>query len=117
MLCNNYFVNIRSFEKSVKLHSILKSFETLGKYVAAICASPIVLKAAKIGTNKRLTSYPSFEKEFAKDYEYLKENVVIDGKMITSRGPGTSFEFAFTLVQVLVNQDIIKTLKSGMLVQ
>jgi protein DJ-1 len=85
--------------------------------VTAICASPIALCAAEIGFKKRLTSYPSFKKELQDSYQYVEDSVVVDGKMITSRGPGTAFDFAYTLVGVLVNDDVVKTLKSGMLVK
>jgi protein DJ-1 len=85
--------------------------------VTAICASPIALLSAEIGYKKRITSYPSFKKELQDAYQYTEESVVIDGKMITSRGPGTAFDFAYTLVGVLLNDDIVKTLKSGMLVE
>ena len=35
------------------------------------------------------------------NYTYLEERVVVDGKVITSRGPGTAFEFALALVEAL----------------
>lgn len=100
----------------MKLHEILKSFESQGKWVTAICASPIALKAAKIGLKKNLTCYPSMKAEVADAYSFSEDCVVVDGKMITSRGPGTAFEFALTLVKVLINDDMVTSLKSGMLV-
>jgi putative intracellular protease/amidase len=117
LLCKLLLCNSSAFEKSVKLHSILKSFESKDKWVTAICASPIALKAAKIGLKKRLTSYPSFQKDLQDAYQYLQDRVVIDGKLITSRGPGTSFDFAYALVGVLVNDDMVQTIKSGMCFQ
>ena len=115
-LGNTDCLNKRAFEKSSKLHAILQTFESHGKWVTAICASPIALKAAKIGFNKSLTCYPSMKEEVADTYNFSEDRVVVDGKMITSRGPGTSFEFGLTLVKVLVNDDMVTTLKSGMLV-
>ena len=34
-------------------------------------------------------------------YQYSDDRVVIDGKLVTSRGPGTAFEFALTIVELL----------------
>lgn len=72
------------------------------KHVAAICAAPMVLKAAGITAGRRLTSYPA-EKYIAlfDDSSYCDDLVVIDGRMITSRGPATTFAFAFALVDAL----------------
>ena len=38
-------------------------------------------------------------------YQYSTERVVIDGKLITSRGPGTTFEFALALVEALQGKE------------
>lgn len=36
-------------------------------------------------------------------YTYSEDRVVVDDNVITSRGPGTSFLFALTIVEQLVN--------------
>ena len=73
------------------------------------------MKAAHIGIQKRLTSYPAFKKEFVHDYFYEESNVVVDGTLITSRGPGTAFEFALQIVEVLVSAEKSDLLKQEML--
>lgn len=78
------------------------------KYVAAICAAPQVLAKAGISKGRRLTSYPGekYRKLFT-DAEYIDDNslmeecVVVDGNLITSRGPGTTLPFAYRLVEIL----------------
>ena len=78
------------------------------KYVAAICAAPQVLAKAGVSKGRRLTSYPGekYLKLFA-DADYVDDNrlteecVVVDGNLITSRGPGTTLPFAYRLVEVL----------------
>ena len=78
------------------------------KFVAAICAAPQVLAKAGITTGRRLTSYPGekYQKLFA-DADYVDDNklteecVVVDGNVITSRGPGTTLPFAYRLVELL----------------
>ncbi|KAF7795069.1 hypothetical protein EIP86_006213 [Pleurotus ostreatoroseus] len=39
------------------------------------------------------------------DFEYKDEPVVVSGKLVTSRGPGTSFPFALTLVELLCGKE------------
>ena len=49
-------------------------------------------------------------------FKYSEDRVVIDGRLITSRGPGTAFEFALTIVELLVGSDKKKELQEQMLV-
>ena len=79
-----------------------------GKYVAAICAAPQVLARAGIVKNRRVTSYPGekyrkiFEEaDYVDDNTKMEECVVVDGNLITSRGPGTTLPFAYKLVEKL----------------
>ena len=46
------------------------------------------------------------------DYKYCEDRVVVDGKLVTSRGPGTCFEFAFKLAELLIDKDMSDQLKS-----
>ena len=70
------------------------------KKIAAICAAPMVFAKAGVTRGHRLTSYPGFEDLFA-DALYLEEAVVVDGNMITSRGPATALPFAYALAEAL----------------
>ena len=73
--------------------------------IAAICAAPTLI--AHFGLAKHstaLTSHPSVERQL-KNFVYLKEAVVIDRNIITSRGAGTAIEFALTLVEILADAD------------
>ncbi|MBE6109918.1 MAG: DJ-1/PfpI family protein [Erysipelotrichaceae bacterium] len=98
----------------------VKKFDEEKKYVAAICAGPMVLKQAGISAGRTLTSYPADKyRDMFADAQYIDDNakmeqmVVTDGNLITSRGPATTFPFAYKLVEVLGgNAD---ALKNGML--
>lgn len=86
------------------------------KYVAAICAAPMVLAKAGIAKGRRVTSYPAdnFRGLFT-DADYLDDELVVtDGHIITSRGPATAFLFAYTLVDILGGDSA--ALKEDMLV-
>ncbi len=72
-----------------------------GHPVAAICAAPMVLAAAGVLEGRRATSYPGFLAGAAAT-AVTGDAVVVDGNVITSRGPGTALDFALTLVETLM---------------
>ncbi|KAK7093912.1 Parkinson disease protein 7 homolog [Littorina saxatilis] len=96
----------------------LEEQEKRGGFVAAVCAAPTALMAHGIGKGKRVTSYPSFADKMKEGgYTYSEDRVVQDGKLITSRGPGTCFEFALKIVENLVSKEKAESLVSPMLVK
>ncbi len=67
-----------------------------------VSKGPTALLAHKIGLGKKITSYPSFKDKLSGQYDYKEDDrVVADGNLITSQGPGTSFEFAIKIVEYL----------------
>lgn len=95
---------------------LLKNQEKNGKLIAAICASPaLVFKAHGIGLNKKVTCYPSFEKDLAGSYTFVDETVVQDGKLITSQGPSTVFAFALKIAENLVGAEKADGVAKGIL--
>lgn len=107
--------NMRDDDRVINL---VKAFDAdPDKYVAAICAAPIVLAKADIVRGRKVTSNPgsavvSAVKEAGGDYQD-DCIVAVDGHLITSRGPATLFPFAFTIVDMLGGDS--KALKSSML--
>jgi len=98
-----------------RIAGLVKKMAASGKYVAAICAAPKVLAHAGLLKGKRATSYPGFiDKMNLPDTEYLTDSVVQDGKVITSRGPGTAMDFALHLVEVLVGNEARKKVEEGL---
>ena len=72
------------------------------KYIAAICAAPKVLLSAGVLVGKTVTCYPGFLDDAGlSDVTLSEETVVRDGKIITSRGPGTAIDFALELIEAL----------------
>jgi protein deglycase len=81
---------------------LLRLFADSDRFTAAICAAPGVLAKAGLLAGKRATSFPGFlTAENAPGSVLVEEPVVEDGKVITSRGPGTAMDFALALVQRL----------------
>jgi len=85
--------------------------------IGAVCAAPTALQAHKIGLGKTITSFPAFKEQLSKDYTYSEDRVVRDGNLLTSRGPGTCFEFAEKIVQALVDEETAKSVSGAMLVK
>lgn len=85
-----------------------------GRYIAAICAAPIILGRMSLLEGKRATCYTGFEKEL-KGAEVTDDPVCIDGKIITARGVGVTIEFALALVSELVSAEKSIELRRTML--
>ena len=100
-----------------RVQTIIRTYDAdPDKYVAAICAAPMALAAAGITKGRRVTSYPADEfKSYFGDADYVDDElVVVDGHLITSRGPATAFLFAYTLTDILGGDS--KPLMQSMLV-
>ena len=90
----------------------LQKFEKIGKKVAAICAAPIALNQAGLLEGRNYTCYDGVQEQISNGH-YHKETVVVDGNIITSRGPATALAFAYHLVETLGGD--AKALRNGML--
>jgi 4-methyl-5(b-hydroxyethyl)-thiazole monophosphate biosynthesis len=84
------------------IHAVLKRLYQSGKAVAAICAAPMVLAHAGLLDGKVATCFPSvlMPAEWP-NITLSTESVVIDGRVITSKGPGTALDFALSIVEYL----------------
>lgn len=98
------------------VQAAIRAIGAQGGYTTAVCAAPIALSRAGVTAQKRVTSYPGFLKQI-ECAAYLEDRVVVDGKVITSRGPGTAIEFALELVSTLFGADKAAELRTGMLVK
>lgn len=91
-------------QKSDELSKILKEQAEGGRLYGAICAAPaVVLEANGLLKSKKATSHPAFSSKLT-DQSAVESRVVIDGRVITSRGPGTAMEFALNIVEKLFSR-------------
>ncbi|XP_065335458.1 Parkinson disease protein 7 homolog [Cloeon dipterum] len=103
--------------ESAAVGELIQKQEAEGRIVAAICAAPNALKQHGVGKGKKITSYPTSQEKLEKggEYTYLQDRVVVDGNIITSRGPGTALEFSLAIVEALVGKDKAQEVANGML--
>ena len=93
-------------KKDARVVGLLREFASTGRYAAAICAAPGVLAHAGLLDGREATSYPGFlSQDSAPGIRLSESPVVIDGKVVTSRGPGTAIDFALALIALLEGKD------------
>jgi 4-methyl-5(b-hydroxyethyl)-thiazole monophosphate biosynthesis len=83
--------------------ALIRTFDSAGKLIAAICAAPLLLHDAGVLGSKRITSHFSTISELPQSNG---EKVEIDGHLLTSRGAGTAIEFGLAFVALLAGQKI-----------
>ncbi|KZT70473.1 DJ-1 protein [Daedalea quercina L-15889] len=83
---------------------LVRAYMQENKYVGMICAGSLAAKTAGL-PKQPLTSHPSVKSQLESDFEYSEEPVVVSGRLVTSRGPGTAFPFALTLVELLCGKE------------
>lgn len=98
------------------LGKVLKEFHASNKYVAAICAAPMVLGHLGILEGCNATCYPGFEKHL-KGATTRGNGVEVAGNVITGRGPAYTFAFALTLVEKLCGKAKADEVAAGMLLK
>lgn len=86
------------------------------KWVAAICAAPMVLGALGIVMGRFATIYPGME-EYLVGADLSGEEVCVSGNVITSKAPGTAVPFALKLVEVLVSESYAEHLRKEIVFQ
>ena len=93
----------KNLKEDKRVIQLVRKFMKERKYVAAICAAPIVLKEAGVTEGRRVTSYPADQYRYLfTDSEYVEDKLVVqDENLITARGPATVFPFAYHLAKVL----------------
>jgi 4-methyl-5(b-hydroxyethyl)-thiazole monophosphate biosynthesis len=92
---------------------LLQKMAAAGKYTAAICAAPMVLAEAGVLAGRQATSYPGFL-DGLPGVSVSPAPVVRDGRVVTSRGPGTAMDFALELVEALAGADTRRQVEAGL---
>lgn len=88
-----------------RVKELLKKMANSERFTAAICAAPKVLANAGLLRGKKATAYPGSLDSVNHQAQLVSADAVVrDGKVITSRGPGTAMDFALALVEALMGK-------------
>jgi len=93
-----------TISKSPVIQSLVREYMQDDKIVGMICAGSLTALTANL-PRQPLTSHPSVKGELENHFAYSEDAVVVSGQLVTSRGPGTTFPFALTLVSLLLGPE------------
>ncbi len=94
-----------------------QAMEDEDKWLAAICAAPTLLaRAGIIGKGDHAVCYPGMESIMtdAGVTACMDKSAVIDGKLVTGKGPGAAFDFGLALVSVLKGEAAAEEVRAGL---
>jgi 4-methyl-5(b-hydroxyethyl)-thiazole monophosphate biosynthesis len=94
---------VRHLRADPRVRMLVLSHAGHGSWIAAICAAPTVLLDAGLLNGRRHTAHPSVSSELPK--AETSQRVVVDGRLVTSRGAGTALDFGLILVEKLFSAD------------
>ncbi|MCL5669326.1 MAG: DJ-1/PfpI family protein [Gammaproteobacteria bacterium] len=104
-----------NLNRDPRVHALLKRMADSGKFTAAICAAPSVLAHAGLLKGKHATSFPGVLEELSHSGVILQDQPVVkDGKIITSKGPGTAMDFALELIELLSGKEKRAQVEAGL---
>jgi len=98
------------------LRSQIIDYQKQGKYLAAICAAPIVFGNLGILKGKRVVCYPGYEAHLI-GAEVRSTPFIVDNNIITGRGVGAALQFSLEIVRILKGEERALELRKAMLVE
>ncbi|MFH0728995.1 MAG: DJ-1 family glyoxalase III [Pseudomonadota bacterium] len=106
-----------NLRESRELIRLLEDQRAQDRWYAAICAAPAVVLAPHGWlAGRHATCHPDFSGQLGNAI-FSTDRVVVDGRCITSQGPGSALEFALTLVAVLFGEKEAADVASPMVMQ
>ena len=106
-------INLRDSEAVDK---VVRAYDAAGKWLAAVCAAPMVLGVKGLLEGQKATCYPGFEKYLA-GAEPQKKTCVRSEHFITGCGAGAGFALGREMAAVLVGEDTADAVLRQMMYQ
>ncbi|NJN25549.1 MAG: DJ-1/PfpI family protein [Cyclobacteriaceae bacterium] len=99
--------------------NLIREFDKEGKIIAAVCAAAMPVGKSGVLNGRNATTYDlcdSFRRKQLVDFgvHVLDKHVVVDKNIITSTGPATGLEVAFTLLEMLTSKKNVDEIKIHM---
>lgn len=93
-----------SLAKNSQVIDFLQKHDASGAWICALCSAPArVLGANGLLHNRNYTCSGELWRD-CQDGNYMGESVVVDGNLITGKGLGVSFYFAFTVAEKILGE-------------
>lgn len=87
-------------------HALARDFFGHGKLTSAICIAPATLANAGVLKGKKATAFPSSEAALtARGADLIRQDVVVDGVVVTAVGPQAAKKFGERLVDALESKE------------
>lgn len=100
---------------SERVKSLVLAFYERNKWIAAICAAPMILGELGLLKGKEATCYPGFEKHLHGAI-VLESPTITSGNIVTGRSVGAAMAFSLEIVKNLTDENAALELKKKMVV-
>lgn len=99
-------------EEHAGVKEVLEQFYEKKKYIAAICAAPMILGKRGMLRGREAASYPAMEGELL-GASVVRKPVAVSDFIITSRGMGTAIDFSLALIEKLLGAQKAEDIKTS----
>jgi len=103
---------VMELRKSSPVLEVIRDFHQAKKWIAAICAAPLLLKDAGVIDGRKYTAHFSTAKELPGS---SGERLEKDRCLLTSRGAGTALEFGLALVEILEGKAVAEEISAAVM--
>ncbi|HKJ87909.1 MAG TPA: DJ-1 family glyoxalase III [Gammaproteobacteria bacterium] len=102
-------------KRDERIKKLIDRHQKEGRFTTAICAAPSILAAYGYLEGRQATSNPKFINQVnIGGVDYVEDPVVVDGSLVTSRGPGTAMDFGLKLVEMLAGEEARDKVEEGL---
>ena len=102
-----------NLEKSKVVQNYIDYAVNNNKLIAAICAAPSILGHKNLLDGKKAICFPGFEQQLF-NAEIVDLPVVTDGNIITAKGLGCVFDFAYEIANRLAGESKTNSVRMSM---
>lgn len=100
-------MNPDHLRREPEVQRFVKAFFDVGKPVAAICHGPWTLIDAGVARGRKMTSYETIQSDLKNaGVEWVDQEVVVDGNLVTSRKPDDIPAFNQAMVKLFAHSEV-----------
>ncbi len=105
----------KNLQDFAPLINLIRDYDSRQKWIAAICAAPMIIGEMELLKNRKATCFPGYEHHL-KGSHFYPVPAITDGHIITGRGVGAAMEFALEIVANLYGHETASQLRQKMVV-